>query len=335
MNSSVERAVAQRADDAQSIARMSSPGKYGREPRMSEPRPRRPLCIAPKDRPISRRRGTSVKTESVCATRLLLGRRCERARFVRLGTRRRRETTSLELVDRLVPADAARLREEARPEVDPVQQHGNEQELDVLRQDEVASVQKRPSARDALEREAAAYRAADRDVLVLACRTHEIDDPPLQQLVDVHVLHRSPQLPHVTDVDYRLELSERMTVALLRDDPHLVRGARVAELRLDEEAVELRFRQRERPLELDRVLGRHQKEGIGDLARNAVDSHLSLGHRLEHRRLRLRRRTVDLVDEDDVREDRPGTKLEVALLLVEHRQARDVRRLEVRRALNA
>jgi hypothetical protein len=31
-----------------------------------------------------------------------------------------------------------------------------------------------------------------------------------------------------------------------------------------------------------------------------------LRHRLEQRRLRLRHRAVDLVDEHDVREDRPG-----------------------------
>src|SRR5262249_32570090 len=147
---------------------------------MSEPRPRRPLCIAPKERPISRRRGTSVKTESVGAT-VLFGRRSERARLVRFRTRRRRKTTSLELVDRLIPADPTRLGEEARPEVDPMQQHRNEQVLDVLGQDEVAPVQQRPSARNALERKAAAHRATHGYVLVLARCADEIDDPPLQE----------------------------------------------------------------------------------------------------------------------------------------------------------
>src|SRR5690242_9508986 len=103
-------------------------------------------------------------------------------------------------------------------------------------------MQQRPSARNALERKAASYRAPHRDVLVLARCTNEIDDPPLQELVDVYLLHGSAQLAHVVDVDHRLEVAERMTVTLLRDDADLVRGARVAELHLDEEAVQLRFR---------------------------------------------------------------------------------------------
>ena len=59
------------------------------------------------------------------------------------------------------------------------------------------------------------------------------------------------------------------------------------------------------------------------------------GHRLEQRRLRARHRAVDLVDEDDVREDRAGPELELARLLVEDRQTGDVGRLEVGRALDA
>ena len=69
--------------------------------------------------------------------------------------------------------------------------------------------------------------------------------------------------------------------------------------------------------------------------RDPVDGDLLLGHRLEQCGLRLRRRAVDLVDEDDVREDRPRTELEVPRLLVEDREPGDVGRLEVRRALDA
>src|SRR6267142_1142442 len=46
-----------------------------------------------------------------------------------------------------------------------------------------------------------------------------------------------------------------------------------------------------------------------------------LGHRLEQRRLGLRHRAVDLVDEQDVREYRPGPELEVPGLLVVDREA--------------
>ncbi len=90
-----------------------------------------------------------------------------------------------------------------------------------------------------------------------------------------------------------------------------------------------------RALLLDGVLRREHEERLRKSARHAVDRHLLLGHGLEERRLRLRHRTVDLVDEEDVREHRPRPELEVAVALVEDGQPRDVRRLEVRRALNA
>ena len=66
----------------------------------------------------------------------------------------------------------------------------------------------------------------------------------------------------------------------------------------EQEAVELRLGQRERALELDRVLRREHEERLGQRVRLAVDGDLPLLHRLEQRRLRLRRRAVDLVGEE-------------------------------------
>ena len=125
-----------------------------------------------------------------------------------------------------------------------------------------------------------------------------------------------------------------MSVSLLLDDLQLLVRRRIPERRLQEEAVELGFRQWERPFVLDRVFRRDQQEGIGQDARLAVDGDLMLGHRFKKCRLRLRHRAVDLVDEHDVREDRAGAKLEVTLALVVDREARDVRGLQIRRALD-
>ncbi len=122
---------------------------------------------------------------------------------------------------------------------------------------------------------------------------------------------------------------------LLPDDLHLFVELGVAERRPQREAVELRLGQRERALLLDRVLGRDHEERVGERPGDPVDRHLALGHRLEQRRLRLRHRPVDLVDEQDVGEDRPRPELEVACLLVVDREAGDVGRLEVGRALDA
>jgi hypothetical protein len=66
----------------------------------------------------------------------------------------------------------------------------------------------------------------------------------------------------------------------------------------------------------------------------AIDGHLALGHRFEQRRLRLRHRTVDLVDQHNVREDRARAKLERSRLLIVDREPRHIGRLQIGRALD-
>src|SRR5205085_10678240 len=66
-----------------------------------------------------------------------------------------------------------------------------------------------------------------------------------------------------------------------------------------------------------------------------LDRDHPLAHRLEQRRLRLRRGAVDLVGEEDVREDRPGDELELLLLLLVDRDADDGGRQQVARELDA
>nr|BFE76466.1 hypothetical protein GCM10020092_097670 [Actinoplanes digitatis] len=105
--------------------------------------------------------------------------------------------------------------------------------------------------------------------------------------------------------------------------PLLVPG-RVTERDAQHEAVQLGLRQRVRALVLDRV-GRGQDverrvQPVGD----ALDRDLLLLHGLEQGGLGLRRRPVDLVGEQHVREDRAGAEGEVALALVIEERAGDV-----------
>jgi hypothetical protein len=62
-------------------------------------------------------------------------------------------------------------------------------------------------------------------------------------------------------------------------------------------------------------------------------------HRLEQRRLRLRRRAVDLIRQDHMREDRAAHELEDAtagrVILLEQLRPGDVGRHQVRRELYA
>ena len=122
---------------------------------------------------------------------------------------------------------------------------------------------------------------------------------------------------------------------LLVEHLRLLGERRVAEREPHREAVELRLRQRIRALVLDRVLRRDRHERPLERIRDAVDGDLALLHALEERGLRLRRRAVHLVDEQQIREHRPGPELELVRALVEDVDARDVGRQQVGRELEA
>ena len=83
-------------------------------------------------------------------------------------------------------------------------------------------------------------------------------------------------------------------------------SVRVIDQDLEEEAVELRLGELEHIPMLVRILRRDHEERVGELVRFALDRDLPLLHRLEQRGLCARRRTVDLVREEDVREDGAG-----------------------------
>src|SRR5436190_20941509 len=134
-NVSASRAAESRAEAAQSIDRTSSPGRYGREPATSEPSPRRALLVVPNARPISRRRTTSGNTGSRSATKSVAAEEDDLA-VGQLGPRRVLEEGHAEPLDRGAPPELARLGEEQRREDDPVAEHGQEQPVDVLRDDE-------------------------------------------------------------------------------------------------------------------------------------------------------------------------------------------------------
>ena len=91
---------------------------------------------------------------------------------------------------------------------------------------------------------------------------------------------------------------------LALDDGQLLVVLRVPDHDLEHEAVDLRLGQRIRALRLDRVLRRHDEEGIRNRERVVADRHLPLLHHLEERGLDLRGRAVDLVREEEVAEDR-------------------------------
>ena len=106
-------------------------------------------------------------------------------------------------------------------------------------------------------------------------------------------------------------------VELRRPVENLVQALHVgiADLQLQEEAIELRLGQRIGPFHLQRILRREHEEGQFELVGPLPDRHALLLHRLEQGRLGLGRCAIDLVGQDDVGEDRPLLELEELLAL--------------------
>ena len=87
------------------------------------------------------------------------------------------------------------------------------------------------------------------------------------------------------------------------EDRALLAAGRVTDHHLEHEPVELGLGERVGSLLLERVLGGEDKEGIGKLEGLVTDRDLTLLHRLEQRALDLGGGAVDLVGQDEVRED--------------------------------
>jgi hypothetical protein len=109
---------------------------------------------------------------------------------------------------------------------------------------------------------------------------------------------------------------------------------RIANEKLEQEAVRLRFRQRVGALLLDRILRRHDQKGRGQDVGLAAERHLPLLHGLEEGTLHLRRCTVDLVGENEVGKDRTEVHGELGALRLEDHGADDVARQQIGGELN-
>ena len=107
----------------------------------------------------------------------------------------------------------------------------------------------------------------------------------------------------------------------------------------EHEAVQLRGGQRIGALHVDRILRRQHEERLRQRVAVPHRRDLPLLHGLHQRGLRLRRRAVDLVGEDQVGEDRPGEETEAAAAAPgvrdQHFGAGDVGGHQVRRELDA
>ena len=142
---------------------------------------------------------------------------------------------------------------------------------------------------------------------------------------------------HIIGGEHRADIRQRIAGRRSNDRLFfLLRG--IAHPQLEHEAVELCFRQRIRPLLLDRILRREDEERRRQAVRLTGGGDLMLLHRLEQRGLRLGWRAIDLVGEHDVGEHRPAHEPKAALaggeILLDDLGAGDVGGHQVGRELN-
>src|SRR5207248_258003 len=119
----------------------------------------------------------------------------------------------------------------------------------------------------------------------------------------------------ITRVEASIPVGDDLLLRVLR---------RIVEQDFEQEAIKLRFGQRVRAFVLNRIFGGKHGEERRERVGFAVNRRLSLFHRFQQRGLRLRRRAIDFVGEQDVREDRAFAKTEIGGGDVEDVRTRDV-----------
>ncbi len=112
-------------------------------------------------------------------------------------------------------------------------------------------------------------------------------------------------------------------------------GIRIAEFDAQQEAIELRFGQREGADLARRILRGDDEERFRQAAGLAFGSDLAFLHGFEQRALRFGRGAVDFVGEQDLRKDGAGKEAESAFFTVKNGEANDVGREHVAGKLNA
>ena len=143
------------------------------------------------------------------------------------------------------------------------------------------------------------------------------------------------KLDQVACIHARLQLLQQVAPVLALQQRALGLAIGVAEMHPHQEAVELRFRKRKRANLVGRILCRDHEKWLRQVASLAFRGDLVFFHGLEERALGLRGRSIDLVSQDHLVEDRPGMELESAILAVEYRDADDVGRQQIAGELDA
>ncbi len=212
----------------------------------------------------------------------------------------------------------------------------------ILRDDIAAAMNKGIRTRRTREIDAGTRRTTETDhrlevvesILLRVTRSeHNINDIPLNFLVQINLVdHRTSLLDVLRGKDRQhLFLLARN---ILADNLLLLLFLWVADDDFEHETVGLRLGQRVGSLLLDRVLRGEHQERIAEFECLLADGYLALLHGLEQSGLHLGRRTVDLIRQYEISEDRAFLDMELLRLLRIDLRAQHIRRQQIGRELN-
>ena len=140
---------------------------------------------------------------------------------------------------------------------------------------------------------------------------------------------------HIAVGQHRHGLGDQLAAVGAGEQGAFGLGIGIAQRETQQEAVQLRIRQREGARQVHRVLGGDDEERIGQRMGGSVQGYLLLGHRFQQCALGARRCAVDLVGQQHLGEHRAGVEAELARAGLVHRHAQHVGRQQVGGELDA
>lgn len=179
----------------------------------------------------------------------------------------------------------------------------DEECVDIVWEDMVPALDPGPCAGGLRESEGASRGDPDIDVVGVAGRAGEGDDVLAHGWAEVDLVDGVLDCLDLVSVDDRLEFAEHGLARAEFEQVLLALGVGVSERDAHEEAVELVFWEWVGPDEVVGVLGCDDHEGFGEIVLVAVHGDLSVAHSFEERGLGSGTGPIDLVSEDDAREE--------------------------------
>ncbi len=211
-------------------------------------------------------------------------------------------------------------------------EHGLRQRLHIIRERIVAALQ-RGSGAGGGEQPQASARAGSHLAQWVAARLIEQSNDVFQQRIG-----GAHQVDGLLGLHELVECGDGRGTHLGAAAQQLGLGLTIGVPERDarEEAIQLRWRERVGAVKsCGRILRGDHHERRVDAVGRPVHRHLQLLHHLKQARLRLRRRAVELVDEQHVGEDRPGVKLKALRAGVPDGGAQEIGRQQIDGGLHA